>query len=108
MFSVEEREDMYIVRINKQEADIDINSVEELKKTLEEGIEKGYKKIIVDFKNVSYIDSSGLGCLMDIMKKEKEKNNGEVGILSIKPEILEVFTATKIAQFFRFYKSLPA
>jgi anti-sigma B factor antagonist len=105
MFRTEIINDYYVVRVDVKEASIDINNVESLKKILKEGIEKGYKKLIVDFQNVVYIDSSGLGCLMDIMKLAKEKG-GEVGILSISKDVLEVFIATKIGQFFKFYKTI--
>ncbi len=107
MFKPEIKNDFYIIRVEGQDASIDINNVSELKKLLKEGIEQGYKKIIVDFKNISYIDSSGLGCLMDSMKELKNKG-GELGILSISSDVLEVFTATKIGQFFKYYKSIGA
>lgn len=105
MFKPEVKNEFYIIRVEEKDASIDINNVAELKKFLKEGISQGYKKIIVDFKNVTYIDSSGLGCLMDAMKEVKEKG-GELGILSISPDVLEVFTATKIGQFFKYYKSI--
>ena len=73
MFKPEVKNDFYIIRVEEKDASIDINNVAELKKLLKEGISQGYKKIIVDFKNVTYIDSSGLGCLMDVMKEVKEK-----------------------------------
>jgi anti-sigma B factor antagonist len=105
MFKAETKNDFYIVRVDQKDAAIDINNVNDLKKILKEGISQGFKKLIIDFTNVVYIDSSGLGCLMDILKEIKEQN-GEVGLLSISKEVLEVFTATKIAQFFKYYKSV--
>lgn len=105
MFKPEIISDYYIVRVEKREASIDINNVTELKKLLKSGMEQGYKKLIIDFQNVTYIDSSGLGCLLDIMKELKEKD-GELGILSISKDVLEVFTATKIGQYFKYYKSI--
>ncbi len=106
MFKSEVKGNLFIVRVDKKDATIDINNVAELKEVLKDGIGKGYKKIIVDFKNITYIDSSGLGCLMDAMKELKNTDNGELGILSISPDVLEVFTATKIGQFFKYYKSI--
>lgn len=106
MYKTEKKGDFFLIKVEKQgEAEIDINNVEELKKVLTEAINSGEKKVLVDFSNVTYIDSSGLGCLMDAMKQLKAKD-GELGILSISKDVLEVFTATKIAQFFKFYKSI--
>jgi len=104
MYTTEKIEDKIVIRINKAKAEIEINNVQELKSLLKELIGKGEKKVLIDFKNVVYIDSSGLGVLLDAMKDLKEKG-GELGILSISKDVLEVFTATKIAQFFKFYKT---
>ncbi len=105
MYIKVKKEDYTIVRNEKANAEIELTNVVELNKILNELIESGEKKILIDFKNIVYIDSSGLGALMAAMKKLKERD-GELGILSISNEVLEVFTATKIAQFFKFYKSM--
>ncbi|MBN1898014.1 MAG: STAS domain-containing protein [Spirochaetes bacterium] len=105
MFKAEINDHLFIVRIEEENTSIDINNVGELKKLLKNGIEQGFKKIIVDFQKIDYIDSSGLGCLMDVMKDLKGKG-GELGILSISSDVLEVFTATKIGQYFKFYKKV--
>jgi len=94
-----------IVRHEKANGEIEINNTGELRKTLNKLIDEGESKILVDFKNISYIDSSGLGVLIDAVKRLNEVN-GELGILSISKDVLEVFTSTKIAQYFKFYKSV--
>lgn len=105
MYSVEKKDDFVIVRIFKNRAEIEFNNIMNLKNILEDLLSKGEKKILIDFKNVIYIDSSGLGILMETMKKLKE-GGGELGILSISRDLLEVFTATKIGQFFKYYKTI--
>lgn len=105
MYEVEKRDNFSIIRINKNRAEIEFNNIVKLKNILEELLAEGEKKILIDFKNVIYIDSSGLGILMDVMKRLKDEN-GELGILSISRDLLEVFTATKIGQFFKYYKSI--
>ena len=104
MYIKEKKEDYTIVRNEKANAEIELTNITELNEILNGLIESGEKKIVIDFKNIVYIDSSGLGTMMAAMKKLK-KRDGELGILSISKEVLEVFTATKIAQFFKFYKS---
>ncbi len=106
MFKPEKHDDFLIIKLVESKSNsIDISNIEELKEVLNKAIEEGNKKILVDFSNITYIDSSGLGGLMDAMKQLKEKG-GELGILSISKDVLEVFTATKVAQFFKFYKNI--
>lgn len=105
MISVEKINQFSVIRFTEANSEIEFNNVAELKKILDDLINKGTAKILIDFKNVIYIDSSGLGILIDAVKR-LTKMNGELGILSISKEVLEVFTATKIGQYFRFYKSL--
>lgn len=105
MISVEKVNQFSVIRFTEANSEIEFNNVAELKKILDDLITRGTAKILIDFKNVIYIDSSGLGILIDAVKR-LTKMNGELGILSISKEVLEVFTATKIGQYFRFYKSL--
>ncbi len=106
MFEVMEKDGFTIIRIVKKGVNsLDINNIDTLKEKLDEIISSGKTKVLVDFSNITYVDSSGLGGLMDAMKKLKEKG-GELGILSISKDVLEVFAATKVAQFFKFYKSI--
>lgn len=105
MISVEKVNQFSVIRFTEANSEIEFNNVAELKKILDDLITRGTAKILIDFKNVVYIDSSGLGILIDAVKR-LTKMNGELGILSISKEVLEVFTATKIGQYFRFYKSL--
>ncbi|MDD5065504.1 MAG: STAS domain-containing protein [bacterium] len=105
MIVVEKLKDYSIVRFTEPNSEIEFNNVGDLKTVLNDLIGKNEKKILIDFKNVVYIDSSGLGVLIDAVKR-LNKASGEMGILSISKDVLDVFTATKIGQYFRFYKDL--
>ncbi|MBU1075958.1 MAG: STAS domain-containing protein [Spirochaetes bacterium] len=105
MYTVERKDNYVIIRNTQNRAEIEFNNISELSEVLKNLMEEGEKKILIDFKNVVYIDSAGLGVLLDTMKKLKA-NETELGILSISKDVLEVFTATKIAQYFKFYKNI--
>ncbi len=104
MYIVGKKQDFTFIRNDKAKAEIELTNIDELSKILNELIDKGEQKILINFQNVVYIDSSALGVLMDAIKKLK-KQDGELGILSISRNILEVFIATQIAQYFKYYKS---
>lgn len=67
---------------------IDFSNSQELKESLLDLFDQGYKKIIMDFKKVESIDSSGLGKLLLFHKKLKEKN-GELIIRSVESEYIK-------------------
>ncbi len=70
---------------------IDITNSDDFKSTLLELFDGGYKKIIVDFQNVTGIDSSGLGKILLFQKKLKEVG-GELSIVNVKNEyVLKMF-----------------
>ncbi len=58
------------------------------------------KKIVLDFSNVEYLSSAALGKLITLDKKVKGIN-GMLRLCSIRPEIYEVFTITKLNKLFK-------
>ena len=67
------------------EGKIDITNSNELKQKLLTLFDDGYSEIVIDFTNVSSIDSSGLGKLLLFQKKLKERQ-GELTIINITSE----------------------
>jgi anti-sigma B factor antagonist len=57
--------------------------------------EDGRKKIVLDFANVEYLSSAALGKLITMNNKVKAAK-GKLRLCNIRPEILEVFTITKL------------
>ena len=67
---------------------IDFSNSQDLKERLMELFEQDYKKIIMDFKEVESIDSSGLGKLLLFHKKLKEKN-GKLIIRNVESDYIK-------------------
>lgn len=64
------------------EGKIDITNSQEIKKKLLDLIESGYIKLTIDFTNVDNVDSSGLGKLLLIHKRLKEKG-GQLKVINV-------------------------
>lgn len=77
------------------ELDIDNNYI--LTEAIEEELGKGQTKFLLNLKNVSYIDSSGLGAIFDGYKQVEEKN-GVLKILNPSSDVKRVLDITKISQ----------
>ncbi len=79
---------------------IDINSSIELKKTVYSMIERNYINLILNFKEINFIDSNGLAMLIAIFKKLKIKN-GNLKIINTKEFVREVFGMTKLSSIIK-------
>lgn len=86
----------YYVLIREPETEIDYLNISDFNSVLLQGVELGYQKIYIDCRNLTYIDSIGLGNLMILSKK------AEVVLLNIRPEIKEALKVTKFSPFFTF------
>lgn len=75
-----------------------------LKDALNEIIDKGSKKIIVNLHDVSFLDSTALGTLISALKKIKNKG-GEICITRLQPNVEEIFELTHLNKIFKIFPS---
>jgi anti-sigma B factor antagonist len=57
-------------------------------------------KILLDFGNVDHLSSAALGMLINVNNAVKQ-NNGQLRLVNIKPQIMEVFEITKLNKLFK-------
>lgn len=57
------------------------------------------KALIVDFSKIDFIDSSGLGTLVSLLKMMNGK--GEMALCALNPGIRNMFTLTRMDRIFR-------
>lgn len=65
-------------------------------------LEEGQKNYIFDFSSCDFIDSTGLGALVAIYKKCKEKS-GSIKLKSLKPEVEKLFKLTRLDKVFEIH-----
>jgi anti-sigma B factor antagonist len=87
-------------QINKLNA---VNA-EEIKAEIGRYFEKPHTKLILDLGNISFIDSSGFGILLSIMKKAKN-NSGSFGICCVKPDVMALFRLLQLHNVFSIFNS---
>ena len=86
------------------DGEIDLYNAPNIKKEVENCMQKGNKKITINLKNVSYIDSSGIGALISILSNLK-KVGGELKLLHVYDSVKKVFELTKLTSFFQIYEN---
>ena len=88
-----EKEGVTVFQVN---GEINISTSPDLKKQFEK---QPSKKIVVDLEKVSYIDSSGLATLVEILKKTKMQG-GSLGLAGMSDKVKSLFEITKLDKLF--------
>lgn len=76
-----------------------VGNRQELKQKVLEALEKGERKVVVDFSNTGYIDSSGLGALVSLSKKIRDAG-GELRLAGLNEDLKTLFELTKLDTLF--------
>jgi len=70
--------------------DIDLDTVPYFKATLDAAVDTGARYILVDFGDVGFVDSSGIGVLLSAQRKLRPRD-GKVLVVCSHPQIRRVF-----------------
>lgn len=84
--------------------EVDLYNVSELKKALFSVTDGANQSVVVDLKNVNYMDSSGIGALVAGQKKMKA-HNGKFALLNIHDDVLNILKLATLDRFFKIYES---
>ncbi len=82
--------------------EVDLYNVSDLKKALFSVTDGKYSSVIVDMKNVNYMDSSGIGALVAGQKKMKA-HNGKFALINIHDDVLNILKLATLDKFFKIY-----
>ena len=93
------QQDIVICQIN---GDVDINSSPDIRRAFDELAGLKQKKIIINLKEVSYIDSSGLATLVEMLKKAKSYG-GRLKLSNLADRVKGLFEITKLEKIFEIY-----
>ncbi|RKY42098.1 MAG: anti-sigma factor antagonist [Candidatus Makaraimicrobium thalassicum] len=93
------REESNGIVIFRVAGDIDLNTSPELKKFFDQVIKENKKKILIDLKDVSYVDSSGLATLVEILKNLRVYG-GRLKLTSLSAKVRGLFEITRLDKLF--------
>ena len=79
--------------------EIDIYTASQLKSEFQSILEKKKTPIEMDFKNLEYIDSTGLGVLIGALKRLREDDK-DITLYHVKPSIKKLLNLTGLNQIF--------
>ncbi|MFA5060574.1 MAG: STAS domain-containing protein [Candidatus Omnitrophota bacterium] len=96
-----ENNDFVVVAID---GEIDLDSSPQMRKIFQELMDKGKSRIVIDFEKVSYIDSSGLATLIEMMQRLK-KIQGQLSLVQMSDKIRSLFEITKLDKLFSIHRT---
>jgi len=100
-FTVTQSGDVSIVEVDGQ---LIVSNRQELKQKVLDQLEKGTRKVLVDFARTSYIDSSGLGVLVSLAKRMRELG-GDLRLANLNDDLQTLFELTKLDTLFQISES---
>ncbi|MFL5403499.1 MAG: STAS domain-containing protein [Gemmatimonadales bacterium] len=71
----------------------------ELKDLVQAALDRGDRRLLIDFSRTGYIDSSGLGALVSISKRIRE-SGGELRLAGLNEDLRSLFELTKLDTLF--------
>lgn len=99
----EEREDILIVHM---EGELDHHTAEEVRSRIDDRIDRTrFYKVIMDFTNVNFMDSSGIGVVIGRYKKLLLKK-GKINMIGAKGAVKRVFELSGMFKIIPLYDSL--
>jgi len=85
-----------VIRVDGQ---LTVGNRQELKATVQAGLDAGGRKFVIDCSSTGYIDSSGLGALVTIAKRVREAD-GQVRLCGLNEDLRSLFELTKLDTLF--------
>ena len=90
------RDDAYVISLG---GEVDLYTAPEFKQELLDVIGKGGKKVVVDFTDTTFIDSTTLGVLVGGVKRLRT-NEGELSLVCSDRNITKIFEITGLDRVF--------
>jgi anti-sigma B factor antagonist len=80
--------------------DLDVEAAALLRAHLHDALDEGRENVVIDLRDVSLIDSTGIGALVGGLKRSREAH-GSVGLIVTQPHLLRLFELTGLDHAFK-------
>jgi anti-anti-sigma factor len=103
MVNIEKRDKIDIVTFTVSK--INALITDEIRESINRIFDVSNSKVIIDLRGVHYIDSSGFGCFISIMKTARN-NYGLLKFVCPEPAIMELFRTLHLHTVFQIYDDM--
>lgn len=84
--------------ITPEESRLDARVVSQFKEKVQNWIAEGKTRILLDMRNVEFMDSSGLGAVVACLKSVGSQ--GDIQLCSVNPPVMTLMKLTRLDQIF--------
>jgi anti-sigma B factor antagonist len=102
-FKTESNGAVMVVMVREER--LDAHNSDELKTEMSRLFESGTKNLVVDLKEVRFIDSSGLGVLVSGFKNAST-HQGSIKLCSLQTQVKSMFELTRLQRVFDIYQTI--
>ena len=81
------------VTVVAPKGDLDASLAEKMRRTLRDLLDQGKTRLVVDLGEASYIESAGLGELVNAMKRSRQVG-GDLRLCDLRGDLLRIFEMT--------------
>lgn len=93
--NITENDEKWIVKL---QGEVDIYTVDKFKKSVSDKMEIAKKDLVIEMDNLEYIDSTGLGALINI---RGEYENIDIQLLNLRSNVKKLFDITGLSKIFK-------
>ena len=88
-------------------ARVDLQVAGEFRAALLQAIDDGHRRLVVDMRDVDFVDSSGLGALVSALKSIKAlKGDGDIRLANVQPPVVALLEIIRLHRVFASYPSV--
>jgi anti-sigma B factor antagonist len=98
----EKKNDIMVIIVKEER--LDAHNSGDLKSEMHKLFEEGNKNILIDLKDVRFIDSSGLGALVSGFKNAIS-HQGNLKLSTLQPQVKSMFELTRLHRVFEIFAS---
>ncbi|MEO1627176.1 MAG: STAS domain-containing protein [Bacteroidota bacterium] len=95
-YQISTQESVRILQVNELFNEFDNK---EILKDIENHIEQGYNRFVVDLEDLSFLNSVGLNFLLSIMTRSKG-SGGNIALVNASDQVVNLLEMTKLRHFF--------
>jgi anti-sigma B factor antagonist len=92
-------------RVLSLRGEIDVYTAPRLRQAIVDLVEEGVHDIVVDMEQVDFLDSTGLGVLVEGLKRVRS-DQGDLAIVATQDKILKIFDITGLNKAFHIHGSV--
>src|SRR5512133_1303724 len=105
MLNIEKKDNIDIISFNVNK--INALIIDELRDGISKVFDTSNSRVIIDLSGVKYIDSSGFGCFLSVMKTARN-HYGIIRFAKPEPAIMELFRTLHLHTVFQIYEDLES